>query len=48
VRAPPTSTKNNLTYRLRQHARSLEEAVDCACGLYLGDPTGWLPDASTS
>ena len=20
-----------------------EEALDCACGLYLGDPTGWLP-----
>lgn len=20
-----------------------EEALDCACGLYLGDPTAWLP-----
>jgi hypothetical protein len=25
-----------------------EEALDCACGLYLGDPTAWLqPDEST-
>ena len=21
-----------------------EEALDTACGLYLGDPTAWLPD----
>ncbi len=21
-----------------------EEALDCACGLYLNDPTAWLPD----
>jgi hypothetical protein len=21
-----------------------EEALDCACGLYLGDPTAWLPE----
>jgi hypothetical protein len=21
-----------------------EDALDCACGLYLGDPTAWLPD----
>jgi hypothetical protein len=116
VKAPPTSTKNSLTYRLRQHARtrwpelsdlevrfraafayieghatdgttiklcrlrysgsastwgfalyrashddyedsllpsgmpagSPEEALDCACGLYLGDPTAWLPDTPTN
>lgn len=23
-----------------------EEALDCACGLYLNDPTAWLPDPS--
>jgi hypothetical protein len=23
-----------------------EEALDCACGLYLNDPTGWLSDPS--
>ena len=23
---------------------SAEEALDCACGLYLGDPTAWMPD----
>ena len=23
-----------------------EEALDCACGLYLGDPTAWLPDTT--
>jgi hypothetical protein len=23
-----------------------EEALDCACGLYLNDPTAWLPDRS--
>ena len=23
---------------------SPEEALDTACGLYLGDPTAWLPD----
>jgi len=22
---------------------TVEEALDCACGLYLGDPTAWLP-----
>ena len=22
---------------------SPEEALDCACGLYLGDPTAWVP-----
>jgi len=22
-----------------------EEALDCACGLYLNDPTAWLPEA---
>jgi hypothetical protein len=21
-----------------------EEALDCACGLYLNDPTAWIPD----
>jgi hypothetical protein len=25
---------------------SPEEALDCACGLYLGDPTAWLPGPS--
>jgi len=24
-----------------------EEALDCACGLYLGDPTAWLPPPGT-
>jgi hypothetical protein len=24
------------------HAGSPEEALDCACGLYLNDPTAWL------
>jgi hypothetical protein len=23
-----------------------EEALDCACGLYLNDPTAWLPNPS--
>jgi hypothetical protein len=23
-----------------------EDALDCACGLYLGDPTAWLPGGS--
>jgi hypothetical protein len=23
-----------------------EEALDCACGLYLNDPTAWQPDSS--
>jgi hypothetical protein len=23
-----------------------EEALDCACGLYLSDPTAWLPDTT--
>jgi hypothetical protein len=23
-----------------------EEALDCACGLYLNDPTAWLPGGS--
>ena len=27
-------------------AGSPEEALDCACGLYLGDPTAWLPGPS--
>jgi hypothetical protein len=25
-------------------AGTAEDALDCACGLYLGDPTAWLPD----
>jgi len=25
-------------------AGSAEDALDCACGLYLGDPSAWLPD----
>jgi hypothetical protein len=29
-----------------QLAGSPEEALDCACGLYLGDPTAWQPDPS--
>ena len=24
---------------------SPEEALDCACGLYLNDPTAWLPQS---
>lgn len=27
---------------------SPEEALDCACGLYLSDPTAWLPDTPTN
>ena len=32
-----------------QFAGTPEEALDCACGLYLADPTAWLgtPDADT-
>ena len=29
-----------------QSAGTPEEALDCACGLYLNDPTAWLPDPS--
>jgi hypothetical protein len=25
-----------------QHAGSPEQALDCACGLYLNDPTAWI------
>ena len=25
-----------------------EEALDCACGLYLNDPTAWLPQPPTN
>jgi hypothetical protein len=25
-------------------AGTTEEALDCACGLYLNDPTAWRPD----
>jgi hypothetical protein len=28
-------------------AGSAEEAFDCACGLYLNDPSAWLPDTPT-
>jgi len=27
---------------------SAEEALDCACGLYLNDPSAWLPDTPTN
>ena len=27
-------------------AGSAEEALDCACGLYLNDPTAWEPDTT--
>jgi hypothetical protein len=27
---------------------SPEEALDCACGLYLNDPSAWLPDTPTN
>ena len=27
-----------------QFAGSPEDALDCACGLYLNNPTAWLPD----
>jgi hypothetical protein len=30
-----------------EFAGTPEEALDCACGLYLGDPTAWLADPST-
>jgi hypothetical protein len=29
-------------------AGSPEEALDCACGLYLNDPTAWQPDTPTN
>lgn len=29
-------------------AGSPDEALDCACGLYLNDPTAWLLDTPTS
>jgi hypothetical protein len=29
-------------------AGSPEEALDCACGLYLSDPTAWLDDSPTN
>ena len=29
-------------------AGSAEEALDCACGLYLNDPSAWLPDTPTN
>jgi hypothetical protein len=27
---------------------SPEEALDCACGLYLNDPSAWLPETPTN
>ena len=116
MKPPPASTKNSLSYRLRQHARtrwpalaglevrfraafayidglatdgttiklcrlrytgststwgfalyrashddyqdsllpngmpagSPEQALDCACGLYLNHPTAWLPNTPTN
>lgn len=29
-------------------AGSAEEALDCACGLYLNDPSGWVPNTPTN
>ncbi len=29
-------------------AGSPEEALDCACGLYLNDPSAWLDDSPTN
>ena len=29
-------------------AGSAEDALDCACGLYLDDPAAWLPDTPTN
>ena len=29
-------------------AGSAEEALDCACGLYLNNPSVWLPDTPTN
>ena len=29
-------------------AGSAEDALDCACGLYLNDPAAWLPDTPTN
>ena len=29
-------------------AGSAEDALDCACGLYLNDPTAWLTDTPTN
>jgi hypothetical protein len=31
-----------------QTAGSPQEALDCACGLYLGAPTAWQPDTPTN
>jgi hypothetical protein len=31
-----------------QPAGSPEEALDCACGLYLNDPTAWQSDTPTN
>jgi hypothetical protein len=30
-----------------QFAGTPEQALDCACGLYLGDPTAWLAEPGT-
>jgi hypothetical protein len=29
-------------------AGSAEDAFDCACGLYLDDPSAWLPDTPSN
>ena len=29
-------------------AGTAEDALDCACGPYLNDPTAWLPDTPTN
>ncbi len=29
-------------------AGTAEDALDCACGLYLNDPTAWVPDTPTN
>jgi len=29
-------------------AGSAEEALDCACGLYLNDPSAWTPNTPTN
>jgi hypothetical protein len=31
-----------------RHSGTPEEALDCACGLYLADPTAWLPPDVTT
>jgi hypothetical protein len=44
--ASPRQSPTQPTSPNGRFAGSLEDALDCACGLYLNDPTAWLPDPS--